>query len=102
MNRAAWTPTGTENDWRLGTSQASLSSHKNDLSVITNVDKTSDRSGGSVHTGRIASLLTGGDVPIGTHAMGTSADQLIASSLSGKTARSTALPAACGASSSKA
>ena len=32
VNRAAWTPTGSGNDWRLGTSQASLSSHKNTIS----------------------------------------------------------------------
>ena len=63
VNRAAWAPRGTENDWTLGTSQASLAPHKNDLCVITNVDNTSDRTGHSVHTGRVASLLTGADVP---------------------------------------
>ena len=85
VNRAAWAPSGTEHDWTLGTSQASLAPHKEDLCVITNVDNTSDTTGHSVHTGRIASLLTGAEVPIGTHAVSTSADQLIAASLSGKT-----------------
>ncbi|CAN5727222.1 DUF1552 domain-containing protein [soil metagenome] len=85
VNRAAWAPSGTENDWTLGTSQSPLAPHKNDLCVLTHVDNTSDVSGRSVHTGRVASLLTGGDVPIGTHTMTNSADQMIAQSLTGKT-----------------
>jgi hypothetical protein len=85
VNREAWKATGTEHDWTLGQSQAPLTPHKNDLCVIKNVDNSGDKSGRSVHTGRIATLMTGGDVPPGTQAMGTSADQMIAASLAGKT-----------------
>jgi hypothetical protein len=85
VNRAAWRPTGTEKDWALGATQSSLAAHKGDITMLTHVDNASDKSGHSVHTGRIASLMTGGDVPNTRHAMGTSADQLIAASLAGKT-----------------
>jgi hypothetical protein len=85
VNRAAWKPSGTENAWTLGASQAPLASHKNDLTVITGVDASGDKTGRSVHTGKIATFLTAADVPSSTHAMDTSADQMIADSLAGKT-----------------
>jgi hypothetical protein len=85
VNRAAWRPNGTETNWTLGTSQSDLAPYKNDLSVITGVNNSGDRSGTAGHTCNIATFLTALDVPQGIRNMGTSADQLIASSLAGKT-----------------
>lgn len=85
VNRAGWKPTGTETEWTLGETQQPLLAHKGDISVITNVDASGDKTGSSAHTGRVATFLTAQDVPMGTHAMGTSADQRIATSLAGKT-----------------
>ncbi|MDB5217510.1 MAG: Tat pathway signal sequence protein [Myxococcaceae bacterium] len=85
VNRAAWKPSGTETSWTLGASQVDLAPHKNDITVITGVNNSGDKSGTAGHTCNAATFLTGGDVPRGIHAMGTSADQLIAASLVGKT-----------------
>jgi hypothetical protein len=86
VNRAAWKPTGTQTSWTLGETQAeSLASHKNDITMITNVDMTGNKSDSSVHTGRVATFLTGADVPTGIRVMSNSADQIIAASLAGKT-----------------
>jgi hypothetical protein len=85
VNRAAWKPSGTETNWTLGTSQADLAPHKSDLSIITGISNSGDRSGSAGHTCNIATFLTGLDVPEGIRSMGTSADQLIAASLDGKT-----------------
>ncbi|HVH44579.1 MAG TPA: DUF1552 domain-containing protein [Labilithrix sp.] len=85
VNRAAWKPSGTESSWTLGDTQTPLAAHKDDITVITNVDASGDKSNASVHTGRIATFLTAADVPLGIPAMGTSADQVIAASLAGKT-----------------
>lgn len=85
VNRDAWRPSGTEHSWTLGKTQEPLAAHKKNITVITGVDNNGDTSGSSIHTGRSATFLTGGDVPIGAHAMSTSADQLIAASLAGKT-----------------
>jgi hypothetical protein len=84
VNRAGWRPTGTGSSWTLGATQMPLAAHKNDICVITNVDDSGDTTG-SAHTGKVATFLTGGNAPPGTTAMGTSADQMIAASLSGKT-----------------
>lgn len=85
VNRAAWKPSGTETSWTLGETQSPLAAHKGDITVITNVDASGDKSGSSVHTGRVATFLTAQDVPLGIRSMGTSADQVIAASLAGKT-----------------
>jgi len=84
-NRDAWKPTGTENDWTFGATQQSLAAHKSKLCMLTHVDSSGDKTGHSVHTGPAASFLTADDVPMTRHAMGTSADQIIATSLAGKT-----------------
>lgn len=85
VNRAAWKPSGTETSWTLGASQTDLAAHKADLTVITGVDNSGDRSGTAGHTCNIATFLTARDVPQGIKNMGTSADQMVAASLSGKT-----------------
>lgn len=84
VNREAWRPSGTETSWTLGTSQAPLAPHKNDICVLRNVDNSGDHSG-SAHTGKIATFLTAGNATKASSAMDTSADQLIAASLVGKT-----------------
>ena len=84
VNREAWRPTGTETNWTLGASQVPLAAHKDDICVIRHVDNSGDRSG-SAHTGKAATFLTAQNAPPGTLTMGTSADQLIAASLAGKT-----------------
>jgi hypothetical protein len=81
VNREAWRASGIEDDWSLGVSQRDLLRHKADVTVVRNVDASGDKSGNSVHTGRIATFLTAGDVPMSTRAMGTSADQLVAQAL---------------------
>ena len=83
-NRSAWRPSGTEHEWTLGATQAPLATHKDDLCIVTGVDDSGDHSG-SAHTGKAATFLTAGNAPPGTLAMGTSADQLIATALAGKT-----------------
>lgn len=85
VNRAAWKPSGTEASWTLGASQSDLAPLKGDLSVITGVSNSGQRSGRAGHTCNLGTFLTGLDVPAGIHSMGTSADQLIAASLDGKT-----------------
>lgn len=84
VNREAWRASGTESSWTLGRSQAPLAAHKNDICVIKSVDDSGDHSG-SAHTGKAATFLTAQNAAPGTLAMGTSADQLIAMSLAGKT-----------------
>jgi hypothetical protein len=84
VNRAAWKPSGTETSWTLGASQIDLAPHKNDVSVITGVNNSGQKSGSAGHTCNAATFLTARDVPRGIHSMGTSADQLIAASLEGK------------------
>ena len=85
VNRESWKPTGTETDWTLGDTQQSLAAHKADITCITGVDASGDKTGRSVHTGHVATFLTAGDVPMSTKAMDTSADQIIANALYGKT-----------------
>lgn len=85
VNRASWAPSGTETSWTLGASQIDLAPHKNDISVITGVSNSGERSGTAGHTCNIATFLTGLDVPQGITSMGTSADQMIATALAGKT-----------------
>ena len=85
VNRASWKPSGTETSWTLGASQSPLAAHKNDICVITGVNNSGERTGTAGHTCNAATFLTARDVPAGIHTMGTSADQLIASSLEGKT-----------------
>ena len=83
--REAWAPSGTETDWTFGATQAgALDPFKNQLCMVTHVDNASD-SGHSSHTGKVASLLTGGDVPKTAHTMSDSVDQVIATALAGKT-----------------
>lgn len=84
VERAAWKASGTEHDWTLGASQSPLARHKNDVTVITGVD-IAGLSVASPHTSKMASFLTAQAVPPGTTRLGTSADQLIAASLAGKT-----------------
>ena len=86
MNRAAWKPSGTETNWTLGASQVDLAPHKSDITVITGVNNSGDKSGTAGHTCNVATFLTGGDVPQGIHSMGTSADQMIATTLAGNDA----------------
>ena len=85
VNRAAWKPSGTETSWTLGASQVDLAPHKGDITVITGVNNSGDKSGTAGHTCNAATFLTAGDVPQGIHSMGTSADQMIAATLAGKT-----------------
>lgn len=85
VHRAAWKPTGTESSWTLGESQAPLLPFKDDVTVVTNVDATGDKTGNSAHTGKIATFLTAADAPPTVRAMGTSADQVVAEALRGKT-----------------
>lgn len=85
VNRAAWKPSGTETDWTFGASQEPLTKHKSRLCMLTNVDSSGDKTGRSSHTGPAASFLTADDVPMSRHAMGTSADQLIARTMAGRT-----------------
>jgi hypothetical protein len=85
VNRAGWKPSGTEASWTLGASQADLAAHKSDVSVITGVSNSGDPSGTAGHTCNIATFLTARDVPQGIKSMGTSADQMIAATLVGKT-----------------
>lgn len=85
VNRASWKPSGTETSWTLGASQSPLAAHKNDICVITGVSNSGERSGTAGHTCNAATFLTARDVPAGIHSVGTSADQMIATSLEGKT-----------------
>jgi hypothetical protein len=85
VNRAAWAPSGTETTWTLGASQADLAAHKADICMITGVSNSGDPSGTAGHTCNIATFLTARDVPQGILKMGTSADQMIANSITGKT-----------------
>ncbi|HSO37589.1 MAG TPA: DUF1552 domain-containing protein [Labilithrix sp.] len=85
VNRAAWKPSGTETSWTLGASQSDLAPFKSDLSVITGVNNSGQKTGSAGHTCNLATFLTGNDVPPGIHSMGTSADQMIAAALAGKT-----------------
>lgn len=85
VNRGAWKPTGTESSWDLGQSQLPIAPYKDHVTCITDVDANGDKTGTSIHTGRIATFLTADDVPMKRRVMGTSADQKIAASLSGKT-----------------
>jgi hypothetical protein len=84
VNREAWRASGTETSWTLGASQAPLAAHKDDLCVVRGVDNSGDRSG-SAHTGKAFTFLTAADAPHSAPAGVTSADQLIAASLAGKT-----------------
>lgn len=86
VNRAAWAPSGTEQNWTLGQSQAPLAARKNDICVITGVNLSGNPSATAGHTCGIATFLTARDTPPGITSMGTSADQMIAQSLAGKTA----------------
>lgn len=83
-NRDAWRPSGTETSWSFGASQQSLVKHQSKVCMVTGVDSSGDVSAGA-HTGPAASFLTADDVPTSRHAMGTSADQVIAQALAGKT-----------------
>jgi hypothetical protein len=85
VNREAWKPSGTETSWALGASQTPLAAHKNDLTVVTGVNNSGARSLTAAHTCNAATFLTARDVPPGIHSLGTSADQLIAGLLEGKT-----------------
>ena len=85
VNRTSWKPTGTETSWTLGASQSPLAARKNDICVITGVNNSGERTGTAGHTCNAATFLTARDVPAGIHSVGTSADQMIAASLEGKT-----------------
>lgn len=85
VNRAAWKPSGTETSWTLGSSQIDLAALKNDVTVITGINNSGNKSGSAGHTCNAATFLTARDVPRGIQSMGTSADQMIASTLEGKT-----------------
>ena len=85
VNRASWKPSGTETSWTLGASQADLAAHKNDICLITGISNSGERSGTAGHTCNAATFLTARDVPSGIHSMGTSADQVIASTFEGQT-----------------
>lgn len=85
VNREAWAPSGTETDWKLGASQEPLAALKNDVCLITGISNSGQKSGSAGHTCNAATFLTARDVPSGIKSMGTSADQMIAASLKGKT-----------------
>jgi hypothetical protein len=86
VNRDGWRPSGSENDWQFGQTQADpLGPHKDDLCMITGVDNNGDPSATGAHTCNMATFLTARDVPPGIRGMGTSADQLIADKLAGQT-----------------
>jgi hypothetical protein len=84
VNRAGWAPSGTETAWTLGASQVDLAAHQKDITVITGVNNSGDPDGTAGHTCNIATFLTARDVPQGILTMGTSADQMVANSLTGK------------------
>ncbi len=85
VNREAWRPSGTESNWTLGQSQAPLLARKDDICVITGVNNSGAPSATAGHTCNIATFLTARDVPQGITSMGTSADQMMAQTLAGKT-----------------